>query len=159
MSYNKKYNLDAQYFFGELEQERLYETLMLFRDVFMEFDSPDYTAEGIDEFLKFLEPLNITEMLDESKMRIWTCCCNGCVVGALAAEKNHINLLFVDGMHHRKGIARRLLEIMINSYNPKVISVNSSPYAVKAYQKLGFNETAAEQFENGIRFIPMKKNF
>ena len=142
--------------YSEMSKDKLYDTLALIRDVFMEFEAPDYSEEGIAEFLDFLEPLSITAMLDDGEMRIWTCEHDDRIVAALAAGEKHINLLFVDGKFHRKGIARRLLEIMVENYKPTEITVNSSPYAIEAYKRLGFVETNSERLENGIRFTPMK---
>ncbi|MBU9737013.1 GNAT family N-acetyltransferase [Diplocloster agilis] len=36
--------------------------------------------------------------------------------------------------------------------------LNSSPYAVPIYKKLGFRNTDTEQLMNGIRYTPMKIN-
>ena len=149
--------MDELFVFNELNREKLYDVLTLIRNVFMEFEAPDYSEEGIGEFLDFLEPESITSMLDDGEMRIWTCEHHGKIIGAIAAGREHINLLFVDGEHHRKGIARQLLEVMIESYKPKEITVNSSPYAIEAYQRLGFVETDSERVENGIRYTPMKR--
>ena len=147
----------SDFVYSELSRDKLYDTLALIRDVFMEFEAPDYSEEGIAEFLDFLEPLSITAMLDEGEMRIWICESDDCIIGAIAAGEKHINLLFVDGKFHRKGIARRLLEIMIENYKPAEITVNSAPYAFEAYKRLGFTETDSEREENGIRFTPMKR--
>ena len=143
--------------FDELNREKLYDVLSLVRDVFMEFEAPDYTDEGIEEFLDFLDPDSISAMLDDGEMRIWTCECDGEIVGCVAGRKEHINLLFVHGKFHRRGIARRLVEIFIDNYRPAVITVNSSPYAIEAYRRLGFVETGVEKVENGIRFTPMRR--
>ncbi|CCL11870.1 N-acetyltransferase GCN5 [Clostridioides difficile] len=43
-----------------------------------------------------------------------------------------------------------------NKFNLTEITVNSSPYAVEVYHKLGFKDTAVEQIVDGIRFTPMK---
>jgi len=150
-------NTNDLYTYDEISTDKLYETLELVRDVFMEFEAPDYSEEGIEEFLRFLDPVKITDLLLEYKMRIWICECNNKVVGMIAAREEHINLLFVSGEHHRKGIARRLLKIMVEYYDPPLITVNSSPFAVEAYRKMGFSETGPEQEVCGIRFIPMKK--
>jgi len=152
-------NFDEKYTFDEISHDKLYETLELVRDVFMEFEAPDYSDEGIEEFLRFLDPVEITDMLAEYKLRIWICEYNSKVVGMIAAREEHINLLFVSGEHHRRGIARRLLEIMTDYYKPPVITVNSSPYAVEAYRSMGFTETGPEQEVYGIRFIPMVKYY
>ncbi|WP_334295796.1 GNAT family N-acetyltransferase [Clostridioides difficile] len=45
---------------------------------------------------------------------------------------------------------------MCNKFNLTEITVNSSPYAVEVYHKLGFKDTAVEQIVDGIRFTPMK---
>ena len=147
------------YSYNELDTEKLYETLELVREVFMEFEAPDYSAEGISEFLHFLDPYEIMELIEDEKMRIWTCNLNDQIIGMIAAGKEHINLLFVHSRHHRKGIAGNLLDIVIKYFNPVEVSVNSSPYAIEAYKRLGFVETGEEKTENGIRFTPMKKTF
>ena len=143
--------------FKVLSTDRLYDTLELVRDVFMEFEAPDYSKEGIDEFLRFLEPEEIAEKLDDGRLKIWVCEHDDKIVGMLGAMENHINLLFVSAKHHRKGIAKHLTELMIEYYKPQIITVNSSPYAVEAYRKMGFTETDTEQVVSGIRYIPMKR--
>lgn len=39
------------------------------------------------------------------------------------------------------------------------MTVNSSPYAVGAYEKPGFFDTDIEQVMNGLRFTPMENKF
>ena len=36
------------------------------------------------------------------------------------------------------------------------MTVKSSPYAVDVYRRFGFEATAPEQVNKGIRFVPMK---
>ena len=145
-----------QFAFKELEIDRLQETLTLIRKVFLEYESPDYSDEGIQEFMRFVEEDAMKRRLTERTIHIWICEDNDKIVGALGARSDHINLLFVNGNYHRKGIARKLLHIMIGHFNPSAITVNSSPYAVEAYRKLGFVNTDTEQTVNGLRYIPMK---
>ena len=68
--------------------------------------------------------------------------------------------MFVDKKHHKKGIARKLfnavLEELKDNSNATQITVNSSPYAVNAYQHLGFVKTEEEQEKDGIVYIPMR---
>ena len=62
--------------------------------------------------------------------------------------------------HQGRGIAKKLMNRAMAMGNRKDISffdVNSSPYAVEIYKKMGFVPTDDEQLVNGIRFIPMKK--
>jgi len=150
---------ENQYSYKEITQDRLYETLIMVRDVFMEFEAPEYSEEGIEEFLRFLEPDEITDKLINNILRIWICDFKDNVVGMIAACDNHINLLFVDGKHHRRGIAKQLLKIMIDYFKPGEITVNSSPYAVEAYRRMGFIEIDTEQIVSGIRYTPMKRYF
>ena len=145
-----------EFSFSELKPEKLCEALSLIYEVFLEYQAPDYSDEGVREFIRFIEREAIKDMLSNNKMRIWTCDCNGEIVGVLAADSKHIYLLFVSGRYHRRGIARKLLDMMIENYDPPEITVNSSLYAVEAYRRLGFADTGKEQVVNGLRFVPMK---
>lgn len=44
---------------------------------------------------------------------------------------------------------------MLTELTPKRLTVNSSPYAVPAYEKLGFQLNGEEETVSGIRFQPM----
>ena len=44
----------------------------------------------------------------------------------------------------------------MNNSNHPVYTVNSSPYAVPVYHKLGFIDMDSEQLADGMRFTPMK---
>lgn len=74
--------------------------------------------------------------------------------GILAAKEEHIFLLFVRREYHRQGTARALIEAYCREQTGAV-TVNSSPYAVEAYHRLGFRDTAPQQTVNGITFTPM----
>ena len=151
--------MENQFIFSELKIDKLNETLSLVREVFLEYEAPDYSDEGVEEFMRFIESKAIKEMLSEKIMRIWTCENDGIIIGMLAGGikegKNHIFLLFVDKRYHRKGIARQLLNMMTEQSNPSEIRVNSSPYAVEVYRRLGFSDIDTEQTVNGLRFTPM----
>ena len=61
--------------------------------------------------------------------------------------------------YHRQGIGRQLFEKMLSDYQMQgvgVFTVNSSPYAVEVYRKLGLEPTDDECITNGIRYTPMK---
>lgn len=150
------------YTIKELDMRDLQEALTLVWDVFLAFEAPDYCEEGVQEFKAYIEYEAIRTKLLQSQLRMWACYDDKKVIGVLAARPPcHISLLFVDRRHHRKGIARGMLGEMIRCCEGKggcsEITVNSSPYAIKAYHKLGFMDTDSEQTVNGIRFIPMKR--
>ena len=50
----------------------------------------------------------------------------------------------------------RLFERMKQDHEAKEFTVNSSPYAVPIYRKLGFCDTDKEQTADGLVFTPMK---
>ena len=63
----------------------------------------------------------------------------------------------------RQGIARALFSTLRDhcrtAPDTPRITVNSSPYAVGAYRRLGFRATGDERTVDGIRFTPMEYLF
>jgi hypothetical protein len=49
---------------GELQ-----DVLALVKHVFMEFEAPDYSAEGVQSFLKFIEADSIQKMFDDGILK------------------------------------------------------------------------------------------
>lgn len=156
MSKNKlKYQIKV------LKIHELEKALLLVYNVFMEFEAPDYSEQGIKAFEDFIEFNSVKNMFQDNILNIWACYYKEKIVGVIAVrEMRHICMLFVDKNYHRKGIANSLFEtVLANVKNkPKIkeITVNSSPYAVGFYHRLGFNDTNSEQTVDGIRFTPMK---
>lgn len=134
----------------ELSDSEVATALELTWKVFMEFEAPDYSQEGIDEFRGFL-----TNHVEMEKLRFYGAFSGESMVGVLAMRQSHISLLFVEKEFHRQGIARNLFQYMLSHTPYDSITVNSSPYALEAYGKLGFTATSAEQITNGIRYTPM----
>jgi RimJ/RimL family protein N-acetyltransferase len=130
--------------------------------VFSEFEAPDYSDEGIKEFKAFIEPTIITGKIESGEIRLLGAFDGVGIVGAIAIKPPlHIALLFVDKRYHRRGIARKLFETVLGDQllvaGHDRVTVNSSPYAVEAYRRLGFVPTSEEQTVNGLRFTPMEK--
>jgi ribosomal protein S18 acetylase RimI-like enzyme len=154
--------MKQDFYITEIEMEKLEEALNLVWQTFIKFEAPDYCQEGIQEFKRFLDS-SVKQQLLDNKWKMWTCSDKGKVIGVLAVrDVCHISLLFVDSAYHRKGIARSMLEKIIiyckENGDCDEITVNSSPYAIEIYHKLGFRDTDKEQLVNGIRFIPMKRS-
>ncbi len=144
----------------QLQKEEIREALDLVWTVFQEFDAPDYSEQGIKEFQKFIFYHSIIEQFKDGKVSFWGWKEDDELAGVIGTKgKNHINMLFVKKEYHRQGIARRLfnaVEEACKSMNGiSEITVNSTPYAVAVYNRLGFIETDNEQLVNGIRFTPM----
>lgn len=95
-------------------------------------------------------------------MNFWACFHQQKIIGIIASrEFCHLSLLFVKKEYHHNGIAKELFnklkaEIVENNCNTKCITVNSSPFAVQIYIKLGFIPTDEEQIKDGLRFTPME---
>lgn len=88
----------------------------------------------------------------------------GRLVGIIAlTRRSHLCLLFVEKACHRQGIARALFSALRDhcrtAPDTPRITVNSSPYAVGAYRRLGFRTTGDERTVDGIRFTPMEYLF
>ncbi len=65
-------------------------------------------------------------------------------------------MFFVDGQYQEKGIGKQLFQAIWKDCPAGKITVNSSPYAVPIYHKLGFCDTDKEKVINGLRFTPME---
>ena len=139
--------------YRKIRKSEMNAALKLVWDVFLKFEAPDYSDEGIKEFKKTIDDkvwVNDREFygaIEEDK-----------VIGVIATkDKSHIALFFVDGNYHRQGIGRRLYNMVLESNDKNYFTVNSSPYAHEVYKHLGFEDTDSEQCIKGLRFFPMKK--
>lgn len=133
----------------------------LVTECFNEFVAPDYSDEGVNEFLKYVNPDSMQVRLAYDHFTL-VAVDSSLLIGVIEVRSyNHISLLFVKREYHRRGIARKLLELAIEKCRQvdKIIDevdVNSSPYAVKIYERLRFIKVDDERLVDGIRFIPMK---
>ena len=142
----------------KIEEKNLSEALCLVLKCFDKFIAPDYSLEGIDAFHKFVDYDLVKEKINSSELLMFSHFENSKIVGVVATRKPcHISLLFVDEKFQKKGIAKALLDKAVGSLEGEKITVNSSPFALKIYKKLGFSELGEEQIANGIRFIPMER--
>ena len=121
--------------------------------VFSEYESPDYSAEGTEEFRKclhdegYLNGLQYYGAFDGMRL-----------IGEIAIrpDRKHICFFFVDGRYHRRGIGTRMFRRLLEDYPDEAITLNSSPYGLPFYKAIGFVPTDEERTVNGIRFTPMK---
>lgn len=129
------------------------QALDLIWETFLQFEAPDYSAEGVQSFRAFIENKEILQTLE-----FWGAYDDGELKGVIAANENrkHICCFFVKAEYHRQGIGKKLWEFLLDNSQNEIITVNSSPYAVPVYHKLGFADTDTEQLTDGIRYTPMK---
>lgn len=130
---------------------------------FDEFVVPGYREDGVAMFRKYLNPEVLRKRATTGHSQLVAHVGLDLAGMIEVREQRHVSLLFVDRRWHRRGVAWALLERaleLILDENPSLdtLTVNSSPYAVTAYEHLGFGTTGPEQEENGIRFIPMARS-
>ena len=131
------------------------DALKLVWEVFLEYEAPDYTEEGIQEFKKTIDDMEWVKARD-----FYGAFIDNKIVGVIATkDKHHIALFFVDGNYHRQGIGKQLYNKVKDLNEDDYFTVNSSPYAHEVYKHLGFIDTDEEQCINGLRFYPMKATF
>ena len=146
-------------------KEDLKQALDLVNDVFSEFVAIDYSEQGNNTFQDYLKNKyeEFSADLETGHKKAWGYYQDGKIIGVIATRDiSHIALMFVDKHHHRKGIARQLFDTVLEELkgNSEVtqITVNSSPYAAVAYERLGFVKTGKQQEKDGIIFIPMARS-
>ncbi len=135
-------------------KEEMKNALDLVWKVFLEYEAPDYSEEGIEEFKKSINDMNWVNARE-----FYGAFNKNQLLGVIATKDiSHIALFFVDGKYQKQGIGRKLYNKVELLNNKGYFTVNSSPYAHEIYKHLGFIDTDVEQCINGLRFYPMKKD-
>lgn len=122
-------------------------------NVFLQYESPDYSAAGTEEFRRclhddgYLAGIAYYGAFDDGKLVGMT---------AIRPDRRHVCFFFVDGKYHRLGVGTKLLRFLCGVYPDAPITLNSSPYGLPFYKAVGFVPTDTEQTINGIRFTPMQ---
>ena len=119
--------------------------------MFLEFEAPEYSPEGVAAFRASLDDKKRTRRLS-----FYGAFDGDALVGVLCMRApQHIGGFFVDAAYHRRGIGKKLFEAMRQDYARQEFTVHSSPYAVEVYRHLGFEPTDTEQVTDGLRYTPM----
>lgn len=137
----------------KIDEAQIADAIDLIWTTFLQFEAPDYSEEGIKSFKDFIENRDIINTLE-----FWGAYDSLLLKGVIATNENrkHICCFFVKAEYHRQGIGRKLWEYLLENSKSEVITVNSSPYAVPVYHRLGFVDTDTEQLSDGMRYTPMK---
>ncbi len=135
-----------------IRQDEFPQALALVERVFMEFEAPEYEPKGVETFLAF-----IRDPEKNNQLTFHGAFDGDTVIGVIAiCDKSHISLFFVDAVWQNRGVGRALFAAARKALGADAITVNSSPYAVEIYRKLGFLPLGPEQIIDGIRFTPMR---
>lgn len=129
---------------------------------FLKFEACEYSPQGVSNFYKFVTDDVLHRMFLMGEYQVFGAFeKSGRMVGMLGLRhSSHVSLLFVEEEYHRQGIASNLLKSMFEYLLSEVggvavVTVNSSPYAVGFYHKVGFTDLRPEISEDGIRYTPM----
>ncbi len=148
----------------KIKSNEVESAMKLALEVFMQFEAPDYPPEGVETFKKDI--VENPDYLEGAKQGL--CPIYGAFEGdkivalmGMRSSKTHINLVFTKKEYHRKGIATAIFHYLLEDVlreNPRLteLTLNSSPYGLPFYLRLGFITLSEEQETNGIRFTPMK---
>lgn len=129
-------------------------------DTFLVYEAPEYAPEGVKNFHDFVKGDELHNMFLLGEYLAWGAFDdNDVIAGILGIRKHwHISLLFVEPSLHHQGIATSLLNrafLEATKEGVNLLTVNSSPYAVEFYHKIGFNSLVHEKTTDGIRYTPM----
>lgn len=138
----------------------------LIASVFDEFVGPDYTPEGVAHFREYIAAHSFHQRMQTDNHFQLSAWLDQQIVGVIEIRDwSHISLLFVTPELHRQGIAHQLLKHALAHCEsqgklPESMTVKASPYAFSAgiYGRLGFVQSEPQQEQNGITFIPMRKD-
>ena len=128
--------------------------------VFRTHVAPLFSRQGVEEFLRYVTSGAMKQRGEHSHF-VLVALSDQRIVGAIEVrDYDHVSLLFVDSAFQRQGVGRELVEralTICQQHRPtlRTIDVHSSPNAVPAYQRLGFQERGPERVEDGIRFVRM----
>ena len=138
----------------QLQQTELSAALVLAMRVFMRFEAPDYSAQGVESFRR-----TIADPAFAGRIRCYGAFEGDTAVGMIATRSggSHIALFFVEEACQRRGIGRQLFAAVLAEAPDEAITVNASPYAVPVYERLGFVALKEEQRTDGIRYTPMQR--
>ena len=137
------------------------EIVELVRRSFDEFIAPGYDEDGISHFYEHITIEDLNAAIHDDRI-VFAAILDEQPVGVInVRDDTHIMWLYVEGRFHRRGIARQLVarvarEISVRTPAAEYVTLNSSPFAVPIYTRMGFSATGPETTENGMRFTPMR---
>ncbi|HMM22843.1 MAG TPA: GNAT family N-acetyltransferase [Selenomonadales bacterium] len=144
----------------EVLPEEVEAASLLAQKVFNRFIAPGCPSAGIASFRSFAQPGAVRSRLADGSFMLGAYF--GEQIGGVLEMRDysHISLLFTAEEYQRQGVARELFQAALTRCRDcgavlREVTVNSSPFAVQVYRKLGFLPQAEEQAKGGIRYVPM----
>ena len=128
---------------------------------FLRFEADVYSPQGVKNFENFITDSTLHRMFVMGVYQMFVAVKDSKIIGMITLrESSHISLLFVDEAYHRQGIGRGLIGYLADYLRTEVgawrMTVNSSPYGVGFYHKMGFRDIRPEEMKDGIIYTPME---
>ena len=121
-------------------------------EVYIQCGAEDFDEEGLNLFKSFISS---EQLMNE--LVIYGAFEDKNLVGIMGTkhEGKHLSLFFIRKKYQCKGIGKQLFCFAINDCPVDEMTVNSSTYAIRFYQSLGFEKTKEKLCTNGITYTPM----
>lgn len=121
----------------KLDKAEFQQATTLALEVYLQCGQDDFEDEGLESFKSFIfndklvNELCIYGAFEENKL-----------IGIIGTknEGKHISLFFIKKEFHRKGIGKQLFDYSQCDCPANEITVNSSTYAIRFYESLGFEK-------------------
>lgn len=145
-----------------LEKKDIPEAVKLIREGYDKFVAHDYTPEGTVHFYEYASEEALGARIDGGTHFALAALKDGELLGIIEMRDfEQCTMFFVKAKVHGQGIGRWLFEEAVShchakKQNLRKVSVNSSPYAVPVYKKLGFKAVGTLKEENGVVYQPME---
>ena len=144
-----------------IKDEEWADAMDLVYHTFLQFDAPMFTESGIAHFRNFIMDPALKQMYATGSFQMVGAFEGNRIIGVVALRNDHhISLLFVEEGYQKQGVGRKLVRVIAEYSRDKLhqeyMTVNSSPYAVDFYHRLGFEDISEEVLEDGIFYTPMK---
>ncbi len=153
--------METAYQIRNAYREEWQDAMALAWKTFLRFEADVYSPEGVKNFENFITDSTLYRMFVMGAYQMFVAVEHSRLVGMITLrDTTHISLLFVDEAYHRQGIGRGLIGYLADYLRTEVgaerVTVNSSPYGVGFYHKMGFRDTRPEETKDGIIYTPME---
>ena len=144
-----------EYTIKSIDRENYIEAFDLMWKSFLQYDAGYCDQQGIKAFeMDVIKNPLFVKMLEDDGNYMIGAYQEETLCGVMVVRKrSHIMLLYVRSTMLRQGVGRALIDSLKDKQSR--ITVNSSPFAVEFYEKLGFKIIDSSQNRHGIVSIPM----
>ena len=153
--------METQYQIRSAYRNEWQDAMALAWKTFLRFEADVYTPEGVKNFQNFITDSTLYRMFVMGTYQLFVALDGNQIVGMITLrDSTHISLLFVDAAYHRQGIGRALIkhltDYLLTEAGANRVTVNSSPYGLGFYHKMGFRDVRPEESRDGITYTPME---